>query len=262
WQGSNYATDLYETIRSANTFFEYIDLVKDISDQEKKNWVAQVRFLKAYYHFLLVKHYGPIVLIKENVAPNSQSEELFVRRSKIDECFDYIISELDASIPDLADELVADQLGMVNKAAAMAVKARIMLFRASPFFNGNRDLFGDFYDEDGQPFFPLDEEGSPRWTEEWSDAMAAVNEAISQCEADGYGLYSYEDQPYKFDMEDWQANPDVMQRFYTLRMLIVDPWNKEIIWGRTYPLNEGGTIQDASNIRLPRTFTNGVQETT
>src|SRR5690606_10321831 len=32
WQGSNYSTDLYETIRSANTFLEYIDLVKDIAE--------------------------------------------------------------------------------------------------------------------------------------------------------------------------------------------------------------------------------------
>lgn len=262
WQGSNYATDLYETIRSANTFFEYIDLVKDISEQEKKNWVAQVRFLKAYYHFELMRHYGPIVLAKENVAPNAQSAELFVRRQKIDECFDYIISEIDKAIPDLADEIFDDQLGMVSKAVGKAMKARIMLFRASPFFNGNRDLFGDFYDADGEPFFPMDEIGSARWKAKWDDALIAVNEAIAVCEAEGYGLYEYDDQPYKFDLEDWQANPDVMQQLYTLRMLIVDPWNKEIIWGRTYPVSEAGTLQDASNIRLPRTFTNGVQETT
>jgi len=262
WQGSNYATDLYETIRSANTFLEYIDLVKDIAEQEKKNWIAQVRFLKAYYHFLLVQHYGPIVLAKENVSPNAESSELFVRREKVDVCFDYILSEIDASIPDLADALFDDQLGMVSKAAAKAIKARVLLFRASPFFNGDKDLFGDFYDEDGQPFFPMDEVGSAAWTKKWEEASTAIEEAIRYCEGEGYGLYEYDKQPYKYDLDDWNANTDAMQRLYTLRMLIVDPWNKELIWGRTYPLGQSGTMQDASNIRLPRTFTNGVQETT
>jgi len=262
WQGSNYATDLYEVIRSANTFLEYIHLVKDMSEQEKNQWIAQVQFLKAYYHFILIQHYGPITIVDANIPPNATAEELFVNRSKVDECFDYVINLIDEAIPNLDDEILEDELGMVDQAAAKAIKARILLFRASPFFNGNKDLFGDFYNESGETYFPMDEEGSARWKEKWNDALKATNEAISFCEGEGFGLYSYEDQPYKFDMEDWQENREAMQRLYTLRLLIVDPWNKECIWGRTYSVGEGGTLQDASNIRLPRTFTSGVQETT
>lgn len=262
WQGSSYATDLYEVIRSANTFLEYIHLVKDMSDAEKAQWIAQVNFLKAYYHFILIQHYGPITIVDENLKPNSSSEELFANRAKIDDCFDYVINLIDESIPNLDNENMEDQLGMVDQAAAKAIKARILLFRASPFFNGNKDLFGDFYDHDGKTFFPMDEAGSPAWTKKWDDALVAVNEAIKQCESDGFGLYEYTDQSYKFDTDDWKANPEAMKTMYTLRMLIVDPWNKECIWGRTYSMGQDSTIQDASNIRLPRTFTNGVQETT
>ncbi len=262
WQGSNYATDLYEVIRSANTFLEYIHLVKDLSDEEKAQWIAQVKFLKAYYHFILIQHYGPITLVKENVKPNAHSDELFVNRSKIDECFDYVLDLIDEAIPDLDDETFEDELGMINQSIAKAIKARILLFRASPLFNGNKDLYGDFYDHDGETYFPMDEEGSERWTQKWKDALIAVNEAIDNCETEGFGLYEYDDQPYKFDLQDWAANPEALKRIYTLRMLIVDPWNKECIWGRTYRTGQSSTIQDASNIRLPRTFTNGVQETT
>ncbi|MCK3684470.1 RagB/SusD family nutrient uptake outer membrane protein [Maribellus sp. YY47] len=262
WQGSNYATDLYEVIRSANTFLEYIHLVKDLSDDERAQWIAQVKFLKAYYHFILIQHYGPITLIKENVQPNAGSEELFVNRSKIDDCFDYVLELIDEAIPNLDDETMEDELGMINQSIAKAIKARVLLFRASPLFNGNKDLYGDFYDHDGEPYFPMDEEGSQVWTQKWKDALVAVNEAINNCETEGFGLYEYEEQPYKFDMEDWKNNTEAMKRLYSLRLLIVDPWNKECIWGRTYRTGQSGTIQDASNIRLPRTFTNGVQETT
>ena len=262
WQGSAYATDLYEVIRSANTFLEYIHLVKDLSDDEKNQWIAQVKFLKAYYHFILIQHYGPITLVKVNVEPNASSAELFVNRSKVDDCFDYVIELLDEAIPNLNDETFDAELGMINQSIAKAIKARILLFRASPLFNGNIDMYGDFYNHDGETYFPMDEEGSERWIEKWRDALDAVNEAIEHCEAAGLGLYEYDEQPYKFDVDDWKANPDALKQLYTLRMLIVDPWNKECIWGRTYNMGQSGTIQDASNIRLPRTFTNGVSETT
>jgi hypothetical protein len=259
WNGWNDGTPLYQRIRLANTFFEYIDLVKDIAPVEKSQWVAQVKFLKAYFHFILIRHYGPIAIVDVNLPQNAQAEELFVNRRKVNECFDYVINLIDEAIPDLDDEIMDDELGMVSKAAAKAIKARVLLFRASPLFNGPKDLFGGFLDHDGQPFFPMDDEGSVAWTQKWKDAETAVNEAISYCEAEGYGLYEYEDQPYKFDIEDWKANED-LKRFYTLRMLIVDPWNKECIWGRTYKITDGGTLQDASNIRLPNTYTNGVYD--
>lgn len=262
WEGWNNATDMYQTIRSANTFLEYIHLVKDMSDQEKKQWIAQVKFLKAYFHFILIQHYGPITIVDKNLTPNATAEELFVNRHKVDDCFDYVIDLIKESIPDLNNDIMDDQLGMVDQTAAKAILARIMLFRASPLFNGNKDLFGDFYDHDGETFFPMNEEGSARWTQKWRDALEAVNDAIAHAEGEGHGLYEFDDQPYKFDLDDWNANRESMQHLYSLRMLIVDPWNKEYLWGRTYSMGQGGTIQDASNIRLPRTFTNGVQETT
>lgn len=262
WQGSNHATNMYEKIRMANTFLEYIHLVKDMSEIEKNQWIAQVKFLKAYFHFILIQYYGPITIVDKNVTPNATAEELFVYRDNIDDCFDYVIDLIEESIPNLSDETMDDQLGMVDQIAAKAILARVMLFRASPLFNGSKDLFGDFYDQNGEAFFPMDEEGSARWTQKWRDALDAVNDAITHAENEGRGLYVFDDQPYKFDTEDWNMNQEAMRTHYSLRMLIVDPWNKEYLWGRTYSMGQSGTIQDASNIRLPRTFTNGVQETT
>ena len=257
WEGRNGATHLYQRIRMANTFMEYIHLVMDMSEREKAEWIAQVKFLKAYFHFILIQNYGPIVIVDKNVPLNSESKDLFASRSKVDECFNYVIRLIDEAIPDLDDGVMETKLGMVNKAVAKAIKARVLLFRASPLFNGPRDLFGGFLDHDRKSFFPMDEESSEAWTRKWREAETAVNEAIAQCEADGFSLYQFESQPYKFDYELWRDNHEVMKRYYSLRMLIVDPWNRECIWGRTYNPNQGGTLQDATNFRLPAEFISG-----
>ena len=262
WDGRNGATHLYQRIRMANTFLDYIHLASDMTNVERKEWIAQVKFLKAYFHFILIQHYGPIVIVDKNLPLNTESGDLFVRRAKIDECFNYVIELMDEAIRDLDEGIVMENnLGMVHKSAAKAIKARVMLFRASPLFNGPSDLFKGFLDHDNKPFFPMDAEGSQAWTKKWTDAETAINEAIEQCEKDGFGLYQYEGLPYKFDTEVWRNNHDVMKLHYTLRLVIVDPWNKECIWGRTYRTEDGGTLQEASNLRLPAEFTMGVTET-
>lgn len=260
WEGTNHGVPLYEIIRSANLFLEHFYLVDDMAKEEKDQWIAQVKFLKAYYHFLLIQRYGPIVIVDDNLLPSSTSEELFVSRSKVDECFEFVINNINEAIPYLSNDTKGGELGMVNQSIAKAILARILLFRASPFFNGNLDLFGDFYDHDGKHFFPMDKPGSAIWTQKWEDALKAVNDAISTCEQAGHELYEYNDRPYNFDAEDWEANPEAMKRHYTLRHIIVDPWNKGLIWGRTYPRGADATIQDVTNIRLPRDFTGEVQE--
>jgi hypothetical protein len=126
-----------------------------------------------------------------------------------------------------------------------------MLFRASPFFNGNEGYYKDFFDRDGAPFFPLEYKH-----EKWKDALDAVDAAIELCEINGLGLYEYDKPPYLYDRDDYAANPD-MQTYYTLRMLIADPWNKEVIWGQDYnPLFEN-ILSVVSNIRLPAGYGEG-----
>ena len=65
---------LWEGIRSCNILIENIDLVVDMNQSEKNQWKAEVSFLKAYYHFLLLSNYGPIPIIDTNL-PISASDE-------------------------------------------------------------------------------------------------------------------------------------------------------------------------------------------
>jgi hypothetical protein len=250
-QGDRKASDLYEGIRQANVFLQYIHLVPDMTDDEKADWSAQVKFLKAYYHFILLQHYGPIVIVDNIVDPGETSKDiLYPSRSKVEDCFDYIINLIDEAIPKLSTRTISFDLGQIDQTIAKSIKARVLLFRASPFFNGNRETFGDFYDHDGEPFFPQVYD-----REKWKDALDAINDAITACESVELGLYRYNKVFYTYDTTDIRRNPERMQMFYDLRCVITDPWNKELVWGYSNINNFYSTSWDeipkAANIRLP-----------
>jgi hypothetical protein len=248
WTGTFGGRPLYQGIRSANIFLKYIDMenmAEDMSELEIKEWKAQVQVLKAYFHFLLLRQYGPIVIMDDIVPLDALSEDLFQKRSKVEDCFNYIIDLMNKAIPDIDETADENELGLITRPGAAAIKARVMLFRASPFFNGNTEYYGDFFDFDGEPFFPMQYDN-----QKWKDAVDAADEAIELCLANDHDLYTFDDAPFSFDRDDFEANPD-LQTLYDLRMSIVDPWNKELLWGQTYNPYLTSMLSHDSNIRLP-----------
>jgi hypothetical protein len=229
WSGTNRAKKLYEGIRQCNVFLANIHNVTNMTDREKAEWSAQVKFLKAYYYFRLMQQYGPVVISEDIIAPDATLDQLFLPRIKVEECFKYVINLIDEAIPYLEPQAGLNDLGQVDKPAAMAIKARILLFRASPFYSGNREYFGDFYDHDGQPFFPMDDAATTK--SKWKEALDAIDTAIIVCKNSNKDIFEYEKPYFLYDSASVQANSERMKTLYDLRMLIVDPWNKELIWG-------------------------------
>lgn len=246
WSGTRGAWNLYQAIYDTNLFMENIDLVKDMTETEKADWKAQAKFLHAYYTFLLIQHYGPIVIADKMIPTNAIDDEMYLRRKKVEECFQYVIKLIDEAIPDLREKANTDVYGQVDKVVAKSIKARILLFRASPFFNGNTD-YSQFLDIDGQPFFSQVYD-----KQKWKEALDAINEAIDICEDNGLGLYVYDKNIYTYDRSDYEANRDKMHTLYNLRMLIVDPWNNEVVWGFSNLSPAGNDDWQAiTNIPLP-----------
>lgn len=257
WSGTNAGQPLYEGIRQTNVFLENIDAVPDMSENEKADWKAQVKFLKAYYSFLLVKRYGPIIIADQLIQADASQEELFQKRSSVEECFEYIVTLMDEAIPDLKERALATDFGQVDQVVAKAIKAKVLVYRASPFFNGNKEYFGDFVNQDGEPFFPLEYNN-----EKWKDAIDAIDEALDACYANGIRLFTYDKQPYVFDREDYSANQEKLQLLYDLRMVVAEPWNTELIWGYSnIDIYNQGELAHSSNIRLPEGYGGGVTNT-
>src|SRR5690554_5305189 len=99
--GNSVWVNLYQALRHCNIFLENVDKVPDLPDWEKTLWRSEVLFLKAYYHFYLVRMYGPIPLIRENLPIDAGVDEVKVYRDPIDDCFNYIEELLDEAIPGL-----------------------------------------------------------------------------------------------------------------------------------------------------------------
>ncbi|WP_300597612.1 RagB/SusD family nutrient uptake outer membrane protein [Niabella sp.] len=254
WSGSNGGTPLYQGIRQCDVFLQNIDRVNDMTESDRNDWKAQVKMMKAYYVFQLIRYYGPVVLPTKMATPESSKEELFIPRSKVEDCFKYVLDLMDEAIPQLKERANENDLGQIDKMIALAIKAKVLLFRASPFYNGNREYFGDFVDSDGKPFFPMEYD-----REKWKQAIDAINAAIVSAEGNGHGLYTYQKQPYLYDSAAFRLNGDKMKTLYDLRMVICDPWNKEVVWGFSNLNYYGqGEIAHATNIRLPVGYGDGV----
>lgn len=253
WSGTGTGSPMYEAMRQADVFLENIGKVKDMTDQEKREWSAQVKFLKAYYAFLLVRHYGPIVIMEKTAGPESTKEELFIPRSTVEESFAYVLRLINEAMPDLKEKVLDNDLGQIDQIVAKAMKARVLVYRASPFFNGNMEFFGDFVNAEGKSFFPLAYD-----KEKWKEALDAINESIAIAERNGLGMYTYQKEPFLYDREAFEHNPEKMKTLYDLRMLITDPWNKELVWGMSgYNFRSAG-LGSAAAIRLPLGYGDGL----
>jgi hypothetical protein len=92
WNGGNGGQDIYQAIRRCNIMLENIDKPIDLSEPEKKRWIAEIRFLKAFYHYYMIRFYGPVVLAKINRPIDGPIEDTKVKRATVDESFDYVTS--------------------------------------------------------------------------------------------------------------------------------------------------------------------------
>src|SRR3546814_3603984 len=89
-----------------------------MSSSEKARWTAEVKFLKAYYHFWLLRMYGPIPLIKNNLAITADVKDIKqIERNTIDECMEYIVQLLDEAAVDLPDivQFEIQEAGRITK---------------------------------------------------------------------------------------------------------------------------------------------------
>lgn len=246
WTGADGAKDLYQGISDCNIFLENIQKVPDMTVEEKNRWAAEVRFLKAYYHYWLIRMYGPIPIMDKNIPVNADESEVKMFRNTIDECFDYVINTLTEIIDShyLPDKITneAQELGRITQGIAMAIKAEVMVTAASPLFNGNTDYKG-FVDSRGIELFnpnKSEEEKKRRWT----DATEACRQAIDFLIAQGHDLYRYTSLEYPIS--------DETRAKLTIRNIVTEKWNSELIWG-----NSNSVIGQLQSQSVPRGLEEG-----
>jgi hypothetical protein len=217
-----------------------IGTVPDLPEWEKLQWIAEAKFLKAWYHFHLIRKWGPVPLIRENLPISASVEEVRVSRAPIDECFDYVIQLLNEAIPDLPPSRSPDEYGRITKPIAASIKAKIAVFAASPLFNNNTNQ-ATLVNKDGTKLFKTDktpEEIKARW----DSAVIACSDAIEICHEGNMKLYRHQ--------TNIRLN-DTILRELDLRNAFNKKWNSEIVWTNTMTaLSVNESLQVASSPNL------------
>ena len=142
-------TKCYTAIADVCMYLERLDKA-DITEWQYnsnyENWVQQMelfpyelRFLRAYFYFELFRSYGDVPLVTTTL-PNAQANT--ITRTPADEIVKFIVDELDAVAPYLPVSYVTEvnsEVGRATRVAAYALKARTLLYAASPLFNPSND---------------------------------------------------------------------------------------------------------------------------
>lgn len=113
----------YTTINNCNEFLENIDKVNFVTPGLKDNYIAEIKFIRAYRYFIMSQSYGGVPLVTKTFATPNEAKLPQTPRAEIEE---FIISELKAAIPNL---LVSAESGRITKSAGQALLMRMYLFK-------------------------------------------------------------------------------------------------------------------------------------
>jgi hypothetical protein len=227
---------LFTGIRNCNIFLANVKdptKVLDLRQDERERWIAEVQFLKAYYHFYLLRMYGPIPLVKSNIDISAAENDVRVKRAPFDECVTYITSLLDSAATTLP-LIIGDrgsELGRITKPIALAVKAKVLLMAASPLFNGNSD-YAAFKDQDGINLFNTSYDAN-----KWKLASEAAKAAIDAATSAGFKLYEFPVSAFKLS--------DTTKRQMSIRNAFTERWNSEHVWANPNSLAAEGLQRNA-----------------
>ena len=179
---ANYTVDdkfayYYNAIHDANYYlttlsgltFDTWENGDDYQDwmQNYDNYQYQVRFLRAYFYFELVRRYQNVPLITK---PLSQTETNQIEPSSAQEVLKFIIKESTEKAPKLpikTTTIAPAENGRATRAMAMALKSRAALYAASPLYNTNGD------------------------NAKWTEAAKASHDIIASAGELGLGLDTY-----------------------------------------------------------------------
>lgn len=173
----------YENIKNCNIFFNNMDKV-NLVDQPQRNYlIGEELFFRAYYYMELVNRYGGVPLITKAYQLDDTDKVMDIKRNSYEECVDSIVKWFDDAAELLPVKYDSDlDFGRVTKVAALAMKSRMLLYAASPWWG----------------------------VRTYKEAADASKEVIDLCGGDGNNL----DPDYKGMFLNPLSNEIIFQRLY------------------------------------------------
>ena len=142
-----------------------------------KRWKYEVRFLRAYFYFELIKRYGGVPVITRPVEIGDSFP-----RNTLDSCVNFIVKECDDIAWGLPVKYTEQEnLGRATRGAVLALKSRVLLYAASDLFNSPEKWASDYANKDLISVKTIDRK------ERWKRAADAAKDVIDLADA-GYAL--------------------------------------------------------------------------
>ena len=142
--------NVWQAVRAAWILIENIDKVPDLSEEKKASFVAQAKCLIAARYFDLFSVYGGLPIVEHSFTGNDTSYEL--PRATVEETVNFMVKMLDEAINsgklpwmyngNTTETDAANNTGRWTEAGAMALKAKILTFAASPLYNADQGYYG------------------------------------------------------------------------------------------------------------------------
>lgn len=201
---------------------EYQNRLKDI-----RVWKAEARLLRAYFHFELLKRYGPIPLVKNSLSINENYQNL--ERPTMADCITFIKNECDSAANDLDLTPWRDEtaLGRATKGAALALKSRLLLYAASP-------LYLDWQN--------TSESVKPSNQAQWAEAAKAAKAVID------LGQYTLHPQYESLFKNAFNSNEYIWMRRYTASSSF-ESYNFPVSYGGKGGMNPSQNLVDAYEMK-------------
>lgn len=131
--------DLYSSVRNCNVFLKNVSQLDTVSNaQAIRTMRGEVYFLRALAYFELLKRFGGVPLITKVYDVNDTGFN--EKRASWTETKDFILADLEQAGKLLPAAYSADlDKGRATTGAVLALKSRLLLYAASPYFNTSGD---------------------------------------------------------------------------------------------------------------------------
>lgn len=256
----------YNHIGYVHYFLSLIDDLQPIgvTQEDKEEYKAECYFLEAYYHFRVLQAFGPCPIIPARVDPGITVSEI-PGRSHFDYCVDWIVDKLDQAAAALPATRPNNDLGRATSTIAKALKARVLLYAASPLWNGSFPYTNWKNEKYETPEYGNELVSHTYDESKWTRALTACQEALAAATEAGYELFDIEAANRKAERdevplpfvpgkeEDTPENQLFKERVRMFQYLVTaneGDNNKELIWAQRISLfyNNGG---EGVESRLP-----------
>jgi hypothetical protein len=231
----------WTALRRCNILLERLPEAAALTTTEREQYMGEVRFIRALNNFEMFKRYGGMPIVDKRLLA---TDNLNIPRSTVEEFVNFILTDCDAAATALTGVTYpANYRGRITKAAVLALKAKVLLYAASPLFNTDTPYISGT----NNALVCYGNYSAQRW----ADAAAAAKAALDEAAAAGFRLLDNNKPETDYrDMWDTYDNVEIIlaEKFTNT----IGNWSHP--WCTITPVGMGMSTWGGAGVCVPQNF--------